>query len=279
MAAAVVFDYSRVPARALAGIDDSKALTCARREELYGRILTAADRVSVVTVSAGTIDARGLHRCNLAALAQALDGLAGAYDLALIDGFDVCRPDLRAQAVVGGDGKSAAVGAASIVAKVVRDRLMRGLDARHPEYGFAQHVGYGTRRPPRGSADARSERPASPQFRRSGRPPVGVPGGRGVDCPPAGVLPAARNHRLVHLDLHHLGAQLPRLGQVHLTRRARGQVGALAHPRGHLLVGFARTGHGPAVERDHGQEPGKLAHLDHVTVGQRSAPPARPDSP
>ena len=145
VAAAVVFDYSRVPARALAGIDDSKALTRARREELYGRILTAADRVSVVSVSAGTIDARGLHRCNLAALAQALAGLAGAYDLALIDGFDVCRPELRAQAVVGGDGKSAAVGAASIVAKVVRDRLMRGLDARHPDYGFAQHVGYGTR--------------------------------------------------------------------------------------------------------------------------------------
>jgi ribonuclease HII len=144
VAAAVVFDYSRVPARALAGIDDSKALTRARREELYGRILTAADRV--VSVSAGTIDTRGLHRCNLAALAQALAGLAGAYDLALIDGFDVCRPELRAQAVVGGDGKSAAVGAASIVAKVVRDRLMRGLDDRHPDYGFAQHVGYGTPR-------------------------------------------------------------------------------------------------------------------------------------
>lgn len=144
--AAVTFDYSRVPARALAGIDDSKALTSTRREELYSRILTTADRVSVVTVSAGTIDARGLHRCNLAALAQALDGLAGAYDLALIDGFDVGRPDLRAQAVVGGDGKSAAVGAASIVAKVVRDRLMRGLDAEHPEYGFGEHVGYGTRR-------------------------------------------------------------------------------------------------------------------------------------
>lgn len=146
VAAAVIFDYSRVPARALAGIDDSKVLTATRREVLYGRILTTADRVSVVTVSAGTIDARGLHRCNLAALAQALDGLAGAYDLALIDGFDVGRPDLRARAVVGGDGKSAAVGAASIVAKVVRDRLMRGLDACHPEYGFAQHVGYGTRR-------------------------------------------------------------------------------------------------------------------------------------
>lgn len=146
VAAAVMFDYSRVPARALAGIDDSKALTCIRREELYGRILAAADRVSVVTISAGTIDLRGLHRCNLAALAQALDGLDGAYDLALIDGFDVGRPDLRAMGVVGGDGKSAAVGAASIVAKVVRDRLMRGLDACYPEYGFAQHVGYGTRR-------------------------------------------------------------------------------------------------------------------------------------
>lgn len=145
VAAAVVFDYFRVSARSLTGIGDSKLLTPARREELYARILSMAERVSVVAVSAGTIDACGLHRCNLVALARALDGLAGAYDLALIDGFDVGRPDLGAQAVVGGDGKSAAVGAASIVAKVVRDRLMHDLDARHPEYGFARHVGYGTR--------------------------------------------------------------------------------------------------------------------------------------
>ncbi len=143
--AAVVVRYDHLPPRALAGVDDSKMLTLRAREELYGRILAAAERVSVVAVSASTIDRTGLHRANLQALAQALAGLEGDYDLALVDGFDLCRPDLRAQALVGGDGKSAAIGAASIVAKVTRDRLMRALDADHPEYGFAAHVGYGTR--------------------------------------------------------------------------------------------------------------------------------------
>ena len=70
--------------------------------------------------------------------------LEGDYDLAVVDGFDLKRPDLRAQCVVGADYKSAAVAAASVVAKVIRDRLMRRLHADYPEYGFDEHVGYAT---------------------------------------------------------------------------------------------------------------------------------------
>ena len=68
----------------------------------------------------------------------------GEYDLAVVDGFDLKRPELRALRVVAADFKSAAVAAASVVAKVVRDRLMRTLDQQYPEYGFRDHVGYAT---------------------------------------------------------------------------------------------------------------------------------------
>jgi ribonuclease HII len=73
-----------------------------------------------------------------------LESLRGKYALAVVDGFDLNRPDLRARSVVGADYKSAVVAAASIVAKVARDRLMRALAPTHPEYGFDEHVGYAT---------------------------------------------------------------------------------------------------------------------------------------
>ena len=81
---------------------------------------------------------------NLLALRRTLEMLEGDYRLAMVDGFELNRPDLRARAIVGADYKSAAVAAASVVAKVVRDRLMRDLAPLHPEYGFAEHVGYAT---------------------------------------------------------------------------------------------------------------------------------------
>jgi ribonuclease HII len=105
-----------------------------------------AARVSCVAFSPATIDRVGLHRCNLKALGSALDALAGEYAVAVVDGFDLRRPELRARAVVGADYKSAAVAAASVVAKVTRDRLMRSLAAEYPEYGFEDHVGYATER-------------------------------------------------------------------------------------------------------------------------------------
>ena len=144
VAAAVVLDYARAPARPLRGLTDSKALSAGARDEYHGRILLVARRVTLTVVSAGTIDRRGLHRSDLAALASCLELLDGDYDLALVDGFDLKRPDLRAHCVVGGDWHSAAIAAASVVAKVTRDRLMHRLHDRHPEYGFGTHVGYAT---------------------------------------------------------------------------------------------------------------------------------------
>jgi ribonuclease HII len=146
VAAAVVLDYNSAPFPALTGITDSKLLSFGEREALYPGILHTAARVSWVARSPSTIDRVGLHRCNLAALCRALETLEGGYGLALVDGFDLKRPDLRASGVIGGDYKSAAVAAASVVAKVVRDRLMKALAPLHPQYGFEEHFGYGTLR-------------------------------------------------------------------------------------------------------------------------------------
>jgi ribonuclease HII len=82
----------------------------------------------------------------MAALSRALEMLEDDYEFAIVDAFDLKRPDLKARGVISADYKSAVVGAASVVAKVVRDRLMHKLDAGHPEYGFADHVGYATQR-------------------------------------------------------------------------------------------------------------------------------------
>lgn len=144
--AAVVLDYAMAPQKALSGLRDSKLLTPRRRQALYEAILAGCARWSVVSVSAASLDAHGLHRSNLAALASVLQLVEPAYDVAVVDGFDVGREDLRCRAVVGGDGTSAAVAAASVIAKVTRDRLMHALHQEYPAYGFDEHVGYATRR-------------------------------------------------------------------------------------------------------------------------------------
>jgi ribonuclease HII len=146
VAAAVVLDYGAAPFTALKGLTDSKLLTPEIREDMYQRVLRSAMRVSWVVCSPLTIDRVGLHRCNLSALCRAIEALEGQYGLAVIDGFDLKRPDLQARSIIGADYKSAAVAAASVVAKVVRDRLMRALAPLHPQYGFEEHVGYATDR-------------------------------------------------------------------------------------------------------------------------------------
>jgi ribonuclease HII len=144
VAASVVLDYASERILSLVGLTDSKLLTSEAREHIYRDILCSAKRVCWTSMSAATVDRVGLHRCNLMALCRVLESCRGEYEFALVDGFDLKRPDLRASALVRGDYKSAAVAAASIVAKVVRDRLMRGVAALYPEYGFEAHVGYGT---------------------------------------------------------------------------------------------------------------------------------------
>jgi ribonuclease HII len=144
VAAAVVLDYARAPFARLDGLTDSKLMTREAREAMYHNVLASVVRVSWIACSPASIDENGLHRSNLAALARALESLGGEYRLAIVDGFDLKRPELRASGLVDGDYKSAAVAAASVVAKVVRDRLMRALAPDYPDYGFDVHVGYAT---------------------------------------------------------------------------------------------------------------------------------------
>jgi ribonuclease HII len=147
VAAAVLFDYERMElreARALAGLNDSKQQTPEAREELYPRVLRCAARVAVVSRCARGIDTRGLHVTNLAALCDALGAVAQSGCVCLTDGFPVAELGHPQQAVIGGDARSAAIAAASIVAKVTRDRYMRRADGLHPGWEFAAHVGYAT---------------------------------------------------------------------------------------------------------------------------------------
>ncbi len=128
----------------LPGLDDSKRLAPRTRERLAGQIHAQALAVAVAELSPREIDARGILRAAQEAMRRAIAGLAAPPDHALVDGREV--PDLGCAqtAIVGGDGLDASIAAASIVAKVHRDALMRELDGLHPGYGFAVHVGYPT---------------------------------------------------------------------------------------------------------------------------------------
>ena len=148
VAAAVCLDYAQVDQAdfaALADLDDSKKLSRSARVRLYREILRRARQVTVTCCSPRTIDSNGLHRCNLAALAAALAAIAPTANVALVDGFKLPEGAPPHQAVIGGDGRSAAIAAASVVAKVTRDRLMIVLHEHYPQYGFDRHVGYATR--------------------------------------------------------------------------------------------------------------------------------------
>jgi ribonuclease HII len=116
-----------------------------RREELYPVVLRAATRVSVAVRCVRGIDDRGLHVTNLEALANALERLAPSEEATcLVDGFSLRDCHVPHRAVVEGDGTSAAIAAASVVAKVSRDRYMRRVARVHDGWGFEEHVGYST---------------------------------------------------------------------------------------------------------------------------------------
>jgi ribonuclease HII len=144
MVAAVLFDEERLTAlqrKALAALNDSKQTSAQVRAKLYPVILQVAARVCVISRSAATIDREGLHRTNLDALRTALTTVACDGCVCLSDGFSVA-PSFRA--LVKGDATSAAVAAASVIAKETRDRYMRRADRLYPGYGLAEHVGYAT---------------------------------------------------------------------------------------------------------------------------------------
>ena len=105
-------------------------------------MLACAEQVAVCVIPAAEIDRRGLHRSNLAALERVLRRLQPVPEVCLTDGFALAASELPSRRVIGGDGRSAAIAAASIVAKVTRDRLMHRMAAHYPGYGFESHVGY-----------------------------------------------------------------------------------------------------------------------------------------
>ena len=118
-------------------------------------ILRIAAKVAIVSRCAPGIDARGLHVTNLAALRDALSQVACQGCICLSDGFPVAALGHDQRAVIGGDAKSAAIAAASVIAKETRDRYMRRADVAHPGWEFAQHVGLRNPRAPRGDRAAR----------------------------------------------------------------------------------------------------------------------------
>jgi len=140
MAGAVVLD----PDRHIAGLADSKMLTPAGRAVLYDVIVEKAVAWSVASIEPPEIDALNIHRASLKAMRLAVFGLQPLPDLILVDAFRVPDIPIAQRNVVGGDRQCAAIAAASIVAKVTRDRLMRRLHAEDPRYGFDRHKGYAT---------------------------------------------------------------------------------------------------------------------------------------
>ena len=126
------------------GIRDSKMLTPSQREEAFERIVAGALAVTVCRATAGRIDKRGLHRSNIALLRQAVRDLPVEPDYVLTDGFPVPNLDPPSLAIKKGDSVAVSIAAASIVAKVSRDRTMNRYHRRFPEFGFDHNKGYGT---------------------------------------------------------------------------------------------------------------------------------------
>lgn len=161
VAAAVVLDGRKH----IAGLRDSKLLTALQRERLYVEI-TGTARWAVASAPPDDVDRLNVHRASLDALRRAILALEPQPAFALVDGFRVPGLDLPQRAVVGGDRRCAAIAAASIVAKVTRDREMVRLHDVDPRYGFDRHKGYATR----AHVDAMARFGYSDVHRRSFRP-------------------------------------------------------------------------------------------------------------
>lgn len=128
------------------GLDDSKKISATRREDLYLRLTENPDVVwAVATADREEIDRLNILRATHLAMRRAVEALAPLPDHCLIDGLPVRDFPLPHDAIVKGDGLSLSIAAASIIAKVTRDRLMRVIDREFPEFGFARHQGYGTK--------------------------------------------------------------------------------------------------------------------------------------
>lgn len=140
VAAAVILD----DLNPIAGLDDSKKLTVKKRERLYDEIMAKALCVSIAEASVAEIDSINILQATMLAMQRAVLGLRLPPSKVLIDGNRVPVLPMLSEAIVGGDAKVEAISAASILAKVTRDRWCTQIDEAHPEYGFAKHKGYGT---------------------------------------------------------------------------------------------------------------------------------------
>ncbi len=141
VAAAVILP----PFMDISGLDDSKKLSEAKREQLYNVILEKSLYHCVAAVECDVIDEINILQATFRAMREALAGLPVSPGFVLVDGRDFPFEEVAGKAVIGGDGKSQSIAAASILAKVTRDRIMRDFDKEYPQYGFAGHKGYGTK--------------------------------------------------------------------------------------------------------------------------------------
>jgi ribonuclease HII len=164
VAGAVVLD----PDRHIAGVCDSKAVPAAERERLYDRILAHAVAWAVAAADPEEIDRINIHQASLRAMQRAVLTLAPLPDLVLVDAFRIPELPMAQRGVLHGDRRCAAIAAASIVAKVTRDRIMLELHGRDPRYGFDRHKGYATA----DHLDAVARFGYSVAHRRSFRPPT-----------------------------------------------------------------------------------------------------------
>lgn len=144
VAGGVLFDYRTLDPDLLPALNDSKRLSARTREALYAQVLSTASRVAISIRSPRTIDESGLHVANLTVLGRCAELCYQEHAVVLADGY-LPRTDLDARKLIRGDSTSAAVAAASVIAKVTRDRMMMRAAERHPGYGFDRHVGYGTK--------------------------------------------------------------------------------------------------------------------------------------
>ncbi len=140
IAAAVILDRKRLPK----GVDDSKKLTPEAREELFVAIARCALAIGVGEASVDEIDLVNIRQATHLAMARAIRALALAPAFALVDGNDAPALPCPCDTLIGGDARSVSIAAASIVAKVTRDRMMRALHEEHPGYGWLTNKGYGT---------------------------------------------------------------------------------------------------------------------------------------
>jgi ribonuclease HII len=152
----------------VAGVADSKVLTAAERERLYPEITAAAVSWSVSVIESDEIDRINIHKASLKAMRESILALVPLPGFVLVDGFRIPELLMPQRSIIGGDRRSTAIAAASILAKVTRDRIMMALHDADPRYGFNHHKGYATRE----HLDAVTRYGYSPRHRRTFRPPT-----------------------------------------------------------------------------------------------------------